>query len=538
MGTLAASRRRGGEPAGVGWTDENDEDSVLMQRTATAHDMEDHDLQVALGEFLAPLLPGPRRALLRRLRDQTQLLARGAQQCLAVSSSEALSGSGSNDDFQPTRGDVLDNLYKLLLDVVQRARRPPSLLDWGDLTASCSDLEASSGREAGDLPAPDPLPHLQASTAAGPEVEDTAQALHDAFNKALMDNDPAWRHAVLREVTRQLVEKFKHQCQKLRTLLRLLSMLLPQPRPTPHDTPMNPTMARLVDLIHARVEVYLSMLAYVDVPLEEDEVLHVETVADHLRVLGLLGLDGMVFLENGHAPDLTSEEADAMDPAHEGAMQETGGTFTEDAGAPSTMPGNVERSEKPDESNNMLMTSASPKTLTTATPTRTTSRVQSAQSLNQSTASAMSCATTRASSSNLPRSGRTPTQNDAKPKPVGNEGEEMVPRSSTTSTGSSPTMPMNVSAATAGDTIRAFHGTEGSASMPLSSTNAPSGRATNLRDEATAGPDQGEGHTTGLDAGSPKKKRMKKGASSPGKQTGHHKRGGSGNDGDLRKYLS
>ena len=386
-----------------------------MQRTARAHDMEDHDFQVGLGEFLAPLLPGPRRALLRHLRDQAQLPARGAQQCLAVSSSEASSGSGSNDDFQPTRGDVLDNLYKLLLNIAQRARR-----DWSDLIASCSDLEASNEREAGDLPAPDPL-HLQASTAAGPGVEDTAQALHDAINKALMDNDPAWRHTVLREVTRQLVEKFKHQCQN-RILLRLLAMLLPQPRLTPHGTPMNPTMARLVDLIHARVEVYLSMLAYEDVPLEEDEVLHVETVADHLRVLGLLGLDGMVFLENGHAPDLTSEEADAMDPDHEGAGQGTGGTSTEDAGAPSTMPGDVERSEKPDESNNMLTTSASPKKLTTATPTRATSRGQSAQSLNQSTANAMSCATTRGSSSNLPRSGRTPTQNDTKPMPVGNGG--------------------------------------------------------------------------------------------------------------------
>ena len=48
--------------------------------------------------------------------------------------------------------------------------------------------------------------------------------------------------------------------------------------------------------------------------------------------------------------------------------------------------------------------------------------------------------------------------------------------------------------------------------MPLSSTYAPSGKATNLRDEATAGPDQGgEGHTTGSDAGSPKKRERRKG---------------------------
>ena len=80
---------------------------------------------------------------------------------------------------------------------------------------------------------------------------------------------------------------------------------------------------------------------------------------------------------------------------------------------------------------------------------------------------------------------------------------------------------------------------DGEGANAMSSTS--SGPTAIRRDagiEAEEGPGQGEGHTTGSQTGSPKKKKVKKGAEDPRAKVRHHKRGGSGNDGDLRKYLS
>ena len=76
---------------------------------------------------------------------------------------------------------------------------------------------------------------------------------------------------------------------------------------------MDATARTLTEALLRRLRVYLGLLDYPEILHSPDTVIDMDVVTSELYVLGLLGLDGMVFLEIGHAPTLSSPEDDLND---------------------------------------------------------------------------------------------------------------------------------------------------------------------------------------------------------------------------------
>ena len=295
----------------------NEDEVTFMQMPSASRqqpaDVANEQTPRQLQHLLQYLLPGARRAVLRRLqrllRDhavQIQELRDDVQQELQDTSEEAeivISESGLTM--------LLENVLRPLLQHLQHAPSAAAILRDRPMSSNAM----MTGELAAALCHSDVETQVDMQSMTAPEVattwlHDTSQVLMDILHGTVDEEPSVDRHNAMRRVLIQLIGDFQKGAAKVRILLNLISRLVPQPTSiiasSEHET-------RIVDSALRRIRDLLDCIEPTLLAPSAGDVLTAEWSVEGMEPVGCLAMDVMSYLENGRYD--TSDDVSVDSPA-------------------------------------------------------------------------------------------------------------------------------------------------------------------------------------------------------------------------------
>ena len=266
-----------------------------------------------LRPFLQYLLPGAKRAVLRRLQRLLRDHAVEVQE-LHDEVQQELQDTSEEVEIVVSEHGLTTFLEDVLRPLLQHLQQAPSA------TAVLRDRPMSSnalmtGELATALCRPDAETQVDMQSMTAPEVatawlHDTSEVLLDILHGTVDEEPTVDRHNAMRRVLIQLIGDFQKGAAKVRILLNLISRLVPQPTSivasSKHKT-------RIVDSALRRIRDLLECIEPTLLAPTSGDVLTAEWSVGGMEPVGCLAMDVMSYLENGRYD--TSDDVSVDSPA-------------------------------------------------------------------------------------------------------------------------------------------------------------------------------------------------------------------------------